>query len=277
MKKKNLLLFILLPACLLACGDNSHRQAPPENNSPVVENLQETIHEQRRWMIALIAGSAAFSIMTLIVECDHRQKKRQRTRQIEWRKEDLQKAIRERYADSRQCMVEDLKRIEELKRKIQQVQSEKNELESVQKEIEGELLELTNKQAEAKLKVQALSEAALKDSQIYKDFYHVAGVPGSKELSEKSKITPKDWEELSVSINKTYNDFTWRLQKLYPKISEQEIRVCMLLKISVNPQYIANLLSRSRQAIDSSREKLYKVTHNQEGTARMWDEFIREF
>lgn len=80
-----------------------------------------------------------------------------------------------------------------------------------------------------------------------------------------------------MTIDKAYNNFTWRLQKLYPKISEQEIRICVLLKISINPQSIATLLLRSRQAMDSARKKLYKVTHNQDGTASMWDDLIKAF
>lgn len=207
----------------------------------------------------------------------HRQRMKRKKIQIERQKEKLEEISEAQYLNSQAYIAKNKKRIEELSEQIQNTENQKNELKQQQEESEKELLELTNKLIESRQKVQVLSEAALKDSQIYKDFYHVAGMPNSKNISDKSKITEKDWDELIAAIDKTYNNFTWRLQKLYPKISEQEIRICVLLKISINPQYIANLLSRSRQAMDSARKKLYQVTHSQDGTAKMWDDFIKTF
>lgn len=242
-----------------------------------VNKLKITAQEQKVWIIFLTAVIILILMSILTLNFIRQQRKKQKKMQAERQEEKLQEIAKEQYLSSQEYIAENMKRIEELKEKIQNTESKKNELEKNLEESEKDLLELTNKQIEVKQKVQTLSEAALKDSQIYKDFYHVAGMPNSKDISEKSKITQKDWDELIAAIDKTYNNFTWRLQKLYPKISEQEIRICVLLKISINPQYIANLLSRSRQAIDSSRKKLYRATHNQDGTAKMWDDFIRNF
>lgn len=242
-----------------------------------INNLKITAQEQRVWIIFLASSIILFFMAGITVIIVHRQRMKQKKIQAERQKEKLEEISEAQYLNSQAYIAKNKKRIEELSKQIQNTENQKNELKQQQEESEKELLELTNKLIESRQKVQVLSEAALKDSQIYKDFYHVAGMPNSKNISDKSKITEEDWDELIAAIDKTYNNFTWRLQKLYPKISEQEIRICVLLKISINPQSIATLLLRSRQAMDSARKKLYRVTHNQDGTAAMWDDFIKTF
>lgn len=242
-----------------------------------INNLKITAQEQKVLIIFLASSVLLFLMVGITIIIIHRQRKKQKKIQVERQKEKLKEISEAQYLNSRAYIAANMKRIEELSEQIQNTENQKNGLKKRQEKSEKELLELTNKQIEIRQKTQILSEAILKDSQIYKDFYHVAGMPNSKNISEKSKITEEDWGILIAAIDKTYNNFTWRLQKLYPKISEQEIRICVLLKISINPQCIANLLLRSRQAMDSARKKLYKVTHNQDGTASMWDNFIKTF
>lgn len=236
-------------------------------------DLKITTQEQKLWIISLSASIIIILMIILTINFLHRQKETQAER----KEEKLQEIAKEHYLNSQEYIAENVKRIEELREKTQKTENKKNELEKNLEESEKELLELTNKQIETKQKIQTLSEAALKESQIYKDFYHVAGMTNSKNISEKSKITQEDWDELIALIDKTYNNFTWRLQSLYPQISEQEVHLCVLSKISMPPLCIANLLARSKQAISSSRKKLYEVTHNQSGKPNMWDDFIRNF
>ncbi|WP_373846672.1 hypothetical protein [Bacteroides heparinolyticus] len=101
--------------------------------------------------------------------------------------------------------------------------------------------------------------------------------PVRKQSPERKKISSKDWEELTEAINKTYNGFTARLQDLYPAISEHEMRICILLKMAIPPTSIADITAHSKQAITSSRRKLYKKTHSQDGTPDLWDRFIQNF
>ena len=52
-------------------------------------------------------------------------------------------------------------------------------------------------------------------------------------VAKNGKIVSEDWELLEVLLNKAYDDFTLRLKKLYPVISDTELKVCMLTKIGV--------------------------------------------
>ncbi len=239
--------------------------------------LEDIAQKQKVWIVVLSASIIIILIIIFASSIIYRQRKKQRKIQAERQQEKLKEIADEQYRSSRQFIAENEKRIEKLKEKLQNTESQKDELEKNLQEAEKELLELTNKQIETKQKIQALSETAFRESQIYKDFYHIAGMPNSENISEKQKITPKDWEELIVAINRTYNNFTRHLQTLYPIISKHELHICVLIKIAIPPMGIAKLTAHSKQAITSSRKKLYEKTHNQPGTPDLWDHFIQNF
>lgn len=243
-----------------------------ENN-----RLTQTTQKQEVWLIILTTGILFILIIILAVSIIHHQRKKQKAIEVERQQEKLKEIADEQYHNSRQYIAENEKRIEVLKEKAKNAENQKNKMEKELQEAETVLLELTNKVIETKEKIQNLSESALKESQIYKDFHHVAGMPNSEKISQKTKISQEDWKELITIIDQTYNNFTWRLQSLYPQISEQELRICLLLKISIPPKSIAMLTAHSRQSISSSRKKLYETTHNQEGKPKMWDDFISNF
>jgi tetratricopeptide (TPR) repeat protein len=239
--------------------------------------IEGIAQKQKIWIIALSISIIFIFTLILSICIIYQLRKRQKVMQIERQKEKLKEIAEEQYRNSQQFIIVNEKRIEAIKEKLQNTEYQKNEIENALQEAEKQLLELTNKQTKVKQKLHAISEKAFKESQIYKDFYHVAGMPNSETISKKGKITSKDWEELVTTINKTYNNFTERLQILYPSISEHEIRICILLKMSIPPTSIANLTARSKQAITSSRKKLYEKTHNQVGTPDLWDSFIQNF
>lgn len=243
------------------------------------ENIRlETIAQRQKvWIVSLSAGIIIILIIAISASIIYNLRKRQRRIQTKRQQEKLKEIEDEQYRSSRQFIAENEERIEKIKQKLQNTENQKSELEENLQKVEKELLELTNRQIKTKQKMQALSETAFKESQIYKDFYHVAEMANSEKISEKEKIAPKDWEELATAINCTYTNFTGRLQNLYPDISTHELRICMLIKIAIPPTSIAKLTAHSKQAITSSRKKLYEKTHNQIGSPDQWDSFIRNF
>ncbi len=243
------------------------------------ENIRlETIaQKQKVWIVSLLAGIIITLIIAISTGIIYNLRKRQRRTQAKRQQEKLKEIADEQYRSSRKFVEENEERIEAFKKKLQNTESQKDELEKSLQEAEKKLLELTNKQIKVRQKLQTLSETAFKESQIYKDFYHVAEMPNSETISGKEKITQKDWEVLATAINRTYNNFTERLRNLYPDISTHELRICMLIKIGIPPMGIAKLTTHSKQAITSSRKKLYQKTHNQPGSPDLWDNFIQKF
>ena len=74
-------------------------------------------------------------------------------------------------------------------------------------------------------------------------------------------------------INKVYPDFLPTLQKLGVE-KEQDMKVCLLLKMGFKPSRIAALVSRSDSAIANTRARLYKKVFGKDGKAEDWDKFI---
>lgn len=68
-----------------------------------------------------------------------------------------------------------------------------------------------------------------------------------------------------------------RLKRKIPKLSEQEWRMCCLIKMEVPPSTAAMLLCCTNQAISMRRVRLYQKITGEKGTPELCDSFIRDF
>lgn len=264
----------LLPALVMTINEKNswlHNYHAREEENQRLDGVIQGQKDQIIVLSAIIACIFMFILSACIVYALRRKLF------IERQKEKLREIAEKQYRSSQEFIMMNEKRIESIKEKLKNIEYQKDEMEKGLQESEKELLELTNKQIKTKQKIQTLSEEAFRTSQVYKDFYHVAGMPHSESISDKKKLTLGDWEELTRALDRTYNNFTERLIEFYPNISTHEIRICMLLKMGIPPISIADLTARSKQAINSSRKKLYERTHNQTGTPDLWDKFIQKF
>ncbi len=194
--------------------------------------------------------------------------KRKREQKKEQQKR-LQEIKEKQYQRSIQFIEKNEKHIHNLELQLQVAQKEKNELQQELLKAQKESFENVNKQIEAEQKEQTLLEITLKQSEIYIYFHQAA--------KNKSKVTATNWLDLQAAVDNAYREFAKRLCALYPQISEQELHICLLLKISIPATGIANLILRTKQAITSSRKKLYEKVHGQQGTPEKWDQFIQAF
>lgn len=132
---------------------------------------------------------------------------------------------------------------------------------------EKRLVEYSNRKAIALQDERSLLETNLKDLDIY-HFFHQANEDGSIIKNEEK------WKQLQMAIDTTYYKFTDRLQMLYPNLSEIELRICYLIKISIPLKDIASTVGRSSSAITNARLRLYKKLKGKEGKAEDLDRFI---
>ncbi len=86
-------------------------------------------------------------------------------------------------------------------------------------------------------------------------------------------LTDEMWDEITSTINKIYPDFEHRLFSL-SMLSQHEYHVCALLKMGFAPSVIAQLTARSKEAITSTRRRLYEKAFGQKGTPKDWDDVI---
>ena len=84
----------------------------------------------------------------------------------------------------------------------------------------------------------------------------------------------EEWQRFQAMIDTHCDGFSQRLASVY-KLSTQELRVCLLLKANFKPSEIAVLTVHSKEAITSTRRRLYRKLTGTDGTPEMLDELIR--
>lgn len=92
-------------------------------------------------------------------------------------------------------------------------------------------------------------------------------------LNEGRSMTESDWMELADIVNNVYTGFTDKLYSLY-RMSEQDYRVSLLIKIRLQPKDIASLTAHSKESIASTRSRLYQKVFGKKGSTKDWDDFI---
>lgn len=113
----------------------------------------------------------------------------------------------------------------------------------------------------------SVSETDFQSSEVYQRFHR----------KEEWRPGSKDWEELLQAFNRTYPEFRQQLKERIPKLSEQEWRMCCLIKMDVPPSTTAMLLCCTNQAISMRRVRLYQKVTGEKGTPELCDAFIRDF
>ena len=85
--------------------------------------------------------------------------------------------------------------------------------------------------------------------------------------------TEGEWQRFQEMIDSQCDGFSQHLSSVY-KLSQQELRVCLLIKAQFKPSEIAILTAHSKEAITSTRRRLYKQMTGVDGTPEMLDELI---
>ena len=86
-------------------------------------------------------------------------------------------------------------------------------------------------------------------------------------------LSEDDWKDVSEVINRAYPGFTERLLDLC-RMSENELRVSMLLKLGQTPTAIARLTYHSKESVSATRRRLFEKAFGQKSSPKDWDDFI---
>ena len=163
--------------------------------------------------------------------------------------------------------------IHENELKLQEVEALLSEAEkrndTLRKELlisQKKVLESANRQSADLFSNRELMENAFRQSDVYAFFHRVE--------QEELKVQDTDWEKLRIAIDTTYSQFTERLYELYPKLSQKELHICYLIKLSLNCMSMARILICTPSAITQTRKRLYKKISGREGTGDELDKII---
>lgn len=94
-----------------------------------------------------------------------------------------------------------------------------------------------------------------------------------RSMASKQDVPHMDWAILDTLFLQRLPHFGIALRELTP-LSEIEWRVCQLLKLGFTPSQIAQLASRSPEAISSIRRRLYAKVFQKKGSPADWDAFV---
>lgn len=95
-------------------------------------------------------------------------------------------------------------------------------------------------------------------SDVYGRIRHMLNSP-----SEKKILTDDDWRELDEQLYEVYPLFHDRLVDLC-KLSENEYRVCLLLKTQFSPSQIAVLTCHSKESVSATSRLYMKASERKE-------------
>lgn len=78
-----------------------------------------------------------------------------------------------------------------------------------------------------------------------------------KEIDITLKLQ-EDWEKFEHHFDQVHGDFLSRLQKAYPNLSPNEMKLCSFLRLNLNTKDIANLMNISTRGVEVARYRLRK-------------------
>lgn len=140
----------------------------------------------------------------------------------------------------------------------------------IQKNLELKIDKYKNLQEKAMNKSDEecdLELRTIRNSEVYKIFM--------KEIEYNTfKIKDEQWTELNQLLNSVYVDFDKNLYS-FLDVSLQEHRICMLIKIGINPVNIAKIMCLTKEAISASRRRMYSKAFKKKGTPSDWDKIIK--
>lgn len=236
----------------------NYRHTEKENQQLWVENERKR-HQNHLWIICFLSltGLAALAIQHV---------RRQKRIALEKEKR-LAQLKEEQYKSSLASIKENEKKIAALELLLQQSEVQKNTLQNQLITFQKELLELSNRKIQIVQNEKDLLIVSLRKSDIYKLFHQAV-------KQDKVSITQDNWKALQQIIDTTYPDFVNHLYSVCPQISDQELRMCYLIKIQIQVRGIAQILNRTTSAITNSRIRLYKKIYGTQGKAEDLDKFI---
>ena len=180
----------------------------------------------------------------------------------------LQKEKESQYKQSMEYLKENAEKLKHMESDLSQIKKQNNTAQKDLIKTQKLLLEKTNQQILLHHEKIHILQSDFNSSAIYLKFHTSINI-------EAIKITDDDWELLQREINITYEGFIAKLYGFNPKISQMDLRICLLIKIAIKVSRMAIFLNRSKSSISSSRSRLHKKLTGRDGTPDDLDELIK--
>ncbi|MBR2291785.1 MAG: hypothetical protein IJ868_05670 [Prevotella sp.] len=213
----------------------------------------------REWFL-LIIGMVVYAVLFVVTV----QNSRRKVLALQDRLDRIRAMQEQQEAKSQKSIQQNEAKIRELEGLLQKLGDE-NSLLRLELEEKKATLDYNNKVARLENEKRQQAETAIFSS----DIYHRV----QKNLSRGECLGLQDWTELEMLVNSIYTGFTEKLFSLY-RMTVQEYRVSLLIKVRIQPKDIAQLTSHSKESVASTRSRLYSKVFGRKGSSKDWDDFV---
>ncbi|MCM1517410.1 MAG: hypothetical protein NC117_02045 [Pseudoflavonifractor sp.] len=224
--------------------------------------LKDEVGRVRRvllWTIGIVAVVAVIAILYAKYMSLKRRQLRARIRAIEQIRD-------EQFKRSREYAGESLARIHELESRIYDAGCENERLKSELEERKRDY-ELSSRSASLELERRTTAETRFFNSEFY------IGLRAMLDSPDTPNLSSDDWDRINRYVNDTYPGFENTLRGAMG-LSEHEYRITLLIKIGMQPNEIARFVNRSKEAVSSTRRRLFERLFSRKGTGKDWDKFV---
>ena len=180
----------------------------------------------------------------------------------------------QKYNSSLEAIRDNQQKISELEELLKNKETENNQLQQKLAKIQKEKLKAQNEAIKQWNEEQKLRLAAFKESEIYQELLQASK---DETFNMTPMKHPNKWMVIQENIDSIYPDFTERLCKLCPSLSEKDLQVCYLTKIGMSPSDISRVLQQTRQAITNTRKRIMQKMGSLTVGMSNFDDFIEKF
>ena len=226
--------------------------------------------KQEFWSLFFIAISVCLLATGGIIILQQKRKKERLLAKLEEKK----KQDEQKYKSSLDALKDNLLKIAELDKLLQKKNIENDQLQQKLAEVQKEKLKAQNEAIKQWNEEQKLRLMTFKNSEVYQELLQAS----KDETYNMTPIKhPGKWMTIQEHIDSIYPDFTDRLHKLCPTLSDRDLQVCYLTKLGMSPSDISRVLKQSRQAITNIRKRIMQKIEQITPKSSNFDHFIEDF
>ena len=181
----------------------------------------------------------------------------------------LRKEQNERNKQSQQTIHENEQKIAALEQQLDEARQQGDQEKARLIELNSNMLKAENRNIEAVKKRNDYLENQFRMSPLYAKIIRNA-------KNSMFTLTEEEWEQLGRGIDETYNNFSVRLFEI-TSLETTELRVLYLMKLDIQPVYIAYWVGRTKAAISLMSKRLAKRLIGDSAQAKDLHEFIISF
>ena len=218
-----------------------------------------TILTDREWFL-LIIGIVTYVLLFVLTV----QNSRRKVLDLQQRLNKVRVMQEEQQSSSKEGIEQNTRKIAELEGLIRKLGDE-NSMLRLELEEKKTRLDYANRMAEIESEKRSQAETTIFGSEIYLQIKRL--------MNEGRSMGNDEWNRLERVVNSVYTGFTERLYSLY-RMSDQDYRVSLLIKVRIQPKDIATLTAHSKESVAATRSRLYQKVFGQKGSSKDWDDFV---